>query len=198
MEHARARHAKKLRHALMGDAGSGTVLPLRKKQLRHGHAQRSPRPNRRTLSSGSSLLHDLRNEIFMLTNAARAAERLPLLSRNTLLDFAAQNHAEDMYRNRYYEHDSLDGRTFADRIRKEGYVGLDPAACRCRIQVHLAENIAKGQQTPAQVVNQWLASPEHWENILSTSFADIGIGVYENLWVQDFGSLEVKFLKRSD
>ncbi|HEY5498353.1 MAG TPA: CAP domain-containing protein, partial [Syntrophales bacterium] len=38
---------------------------------------------------------------------------------------AARAHAEDMLANGYYSHDSLDGRTYVDRIRQTGYDPLD-------------------------------------------------------------------------
>ncbi|MHB9098555.1 MAG: CAP domain-containing protein, partial [Syntrophales bacterium] len=38
---------------------------------------------------------------------------------------AAKAHAEDMLANGYFAHDSLDGRTYADRIRQTGYNLLD-------------------------------------------------------------------------
>lgn len=38
---------------------------------------------------------------------------------------AARAHAEDMLANGYYSHDSLDGRTYVDRIRETGYDPLD-------------------------------------------------------------------------
>lgn len=38
---------------------------------------------------------------------------------------AARAHAEDMLANGYYSHDSLDGRTYMDRIRETGYDPLD-------------------------------------------------------------------------
>ena len=53
------------------------------------------------------------------------------------------------------------------------------------------ENIAKGQTSPAQVVNSWMNSQGHRENILSTKFTDIGIGVAKDsngtlYWTQMF------------
>ncbi|NLM13008.1 MAG: hypothetical protein GX209_04600, partial [Epulopiscium sp.] len=39
------------------------------------------------------------------------------------------------------------------------------------------ENIAKGQQTPAQVMNAWMNSPGHRSNILGTSYTQIGVGL---------------------
>ncbi|MEA2015069.1 MAG: CAP domain-containing protein [Thermodesulfobacteriota bacterium] len=48
-------------------------------------------------------------------------EGLPPLSFNLQLYRAAGGHVKDMLENGYYSHDSLDGRTYEDRIRESGY-----------------------------------------------------------------------------
>ncbi|MBR6770619.1 MAG: hypothetical protein IKM28_05180 [Lachnospiraceae bacterium] len=52
------------------------------------------------------------------------------------------------------------------------------------------ENIAWGQKTPEEVVNAWMNSEGHKDNILNSSFTSIGVGCYENngilYWVQLF------------
>lgn len=90
---------------------------------------------------------------------------------------AAQAHSEDMAAAGYFAHDSLDGRTFADRIRAAGHP--DPGA----------ENIAQGQPDAAAVVEAWLASPGHRRNIEDCSLATIGVGLAgtARYWTQDFG-----------
>ena len=54
----------------------------------------------------------------------------------------------------------------------------------------VGENIAWGQATPEAVMNTWMGSPGHRQNILSSSYSKIGVGVTEengNLyWVQLF------------
>jgi len=50
---------------------------------------------------------------------------LPPLTFHTALAKAARVHAADMLANGYYSHDSLDGRTYEDRIRETGYEPLD-------------------------------------------------------------------------
>ncbi len=52
-------------------------------------------------------------------------EGLPPLTFNLQLYTAARAHAEDMFKEEYYGHDSPDGRTYEDRIREAGY---DPLA----------------------------------------------------------------------
>ena len=59
-----------------------------------------------------------------------------------------------------------------------------------------AENIAAGQKTPKNVVNAWMNSPKHRENMLNPKYTTIGIGFtkmsndpkkYNYYWVQVFG-----------
>ena len=51
-----------------------------------------------------------------------------------------------------------------------------------------AENIAKGQKTPAAVVNAWMNSSGHRKNILNAGFTHIGVGYADggNYWTQMF------------
>jgi uncharacterized protein YkwD len=50
------------------------------------------------------------------------------------------------------------------------------------------ENIAKGQSTPAQVVEAWWNSSGHRANILNSSYTQIGVGYVADgkYWVQMF------------
>lgn len=54
------------------------------------------------------------------------------------------------------------------------------------------ENIAQGQQSAQEVVNDWMNSPSHQENILRAEFTKISIGVLgegaSKIWVQEFFS----------
>ena len=50
------------------------------------------------------------------------------------------------------------------------------------------ENIAKGQTTPAAVVNAWWNSEGHRQNMLNASFTQIGVGYVADgkYWTQMF------------
>ncbi|MGA7936518.1 MAG: CAP domain-containing protein, partial [Kovacikia sp.] len=50
-----------------------------------------------------------------------------------------------------------------------------------------AENVAQGQQTPEAVVQSWMNSPHHRDNLLSPGYQDLGVGYANNYWTQDFG-----------
>ena len=92
----------------------------------------------------------------------------------------AAGHANDMAVNQYFEHRDLAGRSPADRVRAIGY--------REKI---VGENIAYGPTTPEEVVQGWMHSPGHCENIMDSRFAEMGISYapahstrHELYWVQ--------------
>ena len=114
--------------------------------------------------------------VFAIVNQERAAQGLPAYAWDTALARAAQLHAEDMVAQDYFDHESLDGRSFSDRTDMAGY-DASPAG----------ENIAAGQRSPEQVMTSWMNSPGHRNNILSERANEIGVGLYENHWVQVFG-----------
>jgi uncharacterized protein YkwD len=111
------------------------------------------------------------------TNTRRQSAGCPALKLDPRLTAAAQRHASDMAAGSYFSHTSQNGTTFDARIRASGY--RSPGG----------ENIAQGQQTEAEVVGDWMASPGHRRNIVDCSFTAIGVGFDSNgnYWVQDFG-----------
>jgi hypothetical protein len=127
-------------------------------------------------------------QIVELTNLQRASRGLPPLKRVDSLDAAARYHAVDMAQDDYFDHDSYDrsGGSLEmvcgtwDRIRTY-YSGAH------------AENIAAGHSTPESVMNAWMNSEHHRNNILSSSSWEIGVGYYccggewSRYWVQNFG-----------
>ena len=96
---------------------------------------------------------------------------------NAALTTAAQGHSDEMARTGVMSHDSADGSTPWDRMAAAGYTGGT-----------LAENVAAGQATAQQVMDSWMNSEGHRANILNCSYTDIGDGVTDNYWTQDFGA----------
>jgi len=99
-----------------------------------------------------------------------------------MLNDAAGEHARDMVRNNYFEHQGSDGSQPKDRIQRAGY--------RHRLA---GENIALGPESAEEVVAGWLASPGHCANIMEPRFQDTGVGLASGsrrgqiYWVQTFG-----------
>jgi uncharacterized protein YkwD len=76
----------------------------------------------------------------------------------------AFGHADDMAKHNYFEHEDLIGRSPADRVRAVGYQ-----------EKLVGENIAYGPKSAEEVVQGWLDSPGHCENIMDPRFAEMGI-----------------------
>lgn len=122
------------------------------------------------------------DEVVDRTNRARAEHGLGPLSWADRLAAAAQAHNDDMVRRAFFAHESPDGRSVADRVRSAGY--------DYRV---VAENIAAGQRTAAEVVQGWMHSPGHRANILHADVREIGVGftaagAYGTMWTQVFGT----------
>lgn len=117
------------------------------------------------------------NEVLRLVNVERAKQGLSALQMDESVRNVARVKATDMYKNRYFDHTSPTYGTPFEMLKKYG-ISYRAAA----------ENIAKGQKTPQQVVNSWMNSSGHRANILNAKYTHIGIG-YEangNHWVQMF------------
>jgi uncharacterized protein YkwD len=99
---------------------------------------------------------------------ARCGERsfgpAPPVRLSGTLAGVAFGHANDMARHNYFEHEDLAGHSPADRVRAVGYQ-----------EKLVGENIAYGPKSADEVVQGWLDSPGHCENIMDPRFAEMGI-----------------------
>jgi uncharacterized protein YkwD/outer membrane protein assembly factor BamB len=146
-------------------------------------------------------LEGYKSQVFQLINAQRAANGLPALQGVGPLGTAAQSYSETMMRATaggpvFLSHTGPDGTTFDARIRQAGYDWFT-----------IGENLAAGQKSPQEVVNAWMSSPGHRENILSPDFRDIGVGLavgpgtwpggYQDpqvfWWTTDFGNSRTSY-----
>jgi uncharacterized protein YkwD len=110
---------------------------------------------------------------FCLMNAMRANAGVPALRQQDELAQASVGHSQDMVDNKYFAHDSQDGRDVVARLKAVGYI---PASGEWVI----GENLAWGSgalATPKALVNAWMNSPPHRENLLAADFQEVGMGV---------------------
>ena len=127
----------------------------------------------------------MRSDMLVRLNQERQAQGLSALKLNDQLTAAAQAHTDDMIAQSYFSHTSLDGRTPADRVTATGYQWRA-----------VGENIAQGQYSVTEVMDGWMASPGHRENILTPGFTEVGISLslgqnkdwYTTEWAQEFGT----------
>jgi len=88
----------------------------------------------------------------------------PPVRLSATLDGVALGHASDMAEHGYFDHEDLHGLTPAERVRAVGYR-----------ESLVGENIAYGPATVEEVVQGWLASPGHCQNIMDPRFAEMGL-----------------------
>jgi uncharacterized protein YkwD len=115
----------------------------------------------------------VRAAILCLHNHIRVQAGLPALKDNAKLRKAAIGQSNDMVANGYFDHTSLDGDTFVDRIVGAGYVKRNDGWT-------LGENLAWGTgdlSTAQGVMNAWMNSPGHKANILKKAYREVGIGI---------------------
>jgi uncharacterized protein YkwD len=134
----------------------------------------------------------IRARVVELVNDARSHARrcgserftaAPALKVSKNLNAAAADHARDMAKRKFFEHQGSDGTQPRDRVLRAGY--------HSRLT---GENIAFGPESAEEVVAGWLHSPGHCANIMDGRFRDIGVGLATGpkrgqiYWVQDFGA----------
>ncbi|MBN2004539.1 MAG: CAP domain-containing protein [Anaerolineae bacterium] len=140
-------------------------------------------------------------EVVEMVNEIRLNNNPPLppLKRAAALDDAARYHATDMGVDNYFPNDPLVSHATYDRDANKKLLYV--CACDERVETYydfiaMAENSAAGQSTPTDVMNSWMNSTGHRNNILSTSNWEIGVGYYQGsgdyyrYWNQDFGRRE--------
>lgn len=106
------------------------------------------------------------SEIVELTNQMRLQMNKKELRSNTRLMSAAQMKAEDMAKQRYFAHTAPDGTVAWDYFSNVGY-----------IYEIAGENLAITNENAEAVIDGWLNSPAHRDNLLSSQFVDFGIGM---------------------
>lgn len=123
-------------------------------------------------------------ELFELTNQKRIENGQSSLVLNPNLSKAAEEKAKHMFENNYWAHIAPDGTSPWKFILDQNYD-----------YSYAGENLAKNFNDSAAVVDAWMNSPSHRDNLLSPNYDEIGFAVvngvldgYETtLVVQMFG-----------
>lgn len=105
-------------------------------------------------------------QLLSLTNAKRQETGLTPLSLNSQLSQAAAGKAADMFTKSYWAHTSPEGKLPWDFIVGAGYK-----------YTVAGENLAKNFNNSAGVVDAWMASATHKENLLKPAYRDIGFAI---------------------
>ena len=111
-------------------------------------------------------------QLFSSANDVRRQHHLGALRTSPALAEVALAHAQDMARNDYLSHVNPEGQDPLQRVQAAGIEGFKL----------LAENIGSSNVTDDRVltiVEEWLRSPRHRENLLNPAFNTSGVAVVE-------------------
>ena len=108
---------------------------------------------------------DFADKVFELVNAERAKENLAPLQKLDALTKVSVIRAWEIYVK--YGHNRPNGAKFGTAFTENG---LEYS--------YAGENIAAGQTTPEDVVNAWMNSQSHKDNILNPDAVYMGVGLY--------------------
>lgn len=100
-----------------------------------------------------------------LTNDVRKQHSLNTLDNNPLLNQAAANKVKSIFADQHFSHTGKNNEKFSSWIKSAGYDNY----------VIVGENLALGYYDQQAMMEAWLNSPKHRDNILSPFFNDIGI-----------------------
>jgi uncharacterized protein YkwD len=148
--------------------------------------QRGRAAAQRDVTSSQALSTDPRGSVqqqaLTLVNESRRKGGCDNLTVDKRLITAANKHASEMARRGYFAHEDSRGERAGDRVEDAGYKWS-----------RYGENIARGQDSVAEVVDGWLKSPEHRENIMDCGLREVGVGLAfaadrTPYWVQDFAT----------
>ena len=120
----------------------------------------------------------IKAEVVKIVNQERAKVNLPPLKEDAKIDAAADVRAREL--ETLFSHTRPDGSVCSSVLNEFG------------ISYYAAgENIASGYSSPSSVMNGWMNSLGHRQNILTDYFGKIGIGYYKapngyKYWVQLF------------
>lgn len=105
-------------------------------------------------------------KLYSLTNQERTKYNLPPLIYNEKLAQAAEKKAQDMFKNDYWAHYSPDGETPWNFMLGSGYK-----------YEYAGENLAKNFLFSENVVDAWMKSESHRENVLRREYEEIGFAI---------------------
>ncbi len=105
-------------------------------------------------------------QLLELVNQKRKENGLASLSINPELSSAAQSKARDMFTKDYWAHNSPDGKTPWVFFKDANYN-----------YVYAGENLARGFNNAQDIVDAWMESVKHRENLLSSNYRDVGFAV---------------------
>lgn len=121
----------------------------------------------RVLGYASSITPE---KVVRMTNAEREEKTLEPVRYNQVLSEAALAKAQDMFSDQYWAHVAPDGKQPWDFLADAEYT-----------YTLAGENLARDFMTTEAMVEAWMKSPSHRENILQSRYTEIGVAVVDGI-----------------
>ena len=147
--------------------------------------------------NSNAWVRGLIEEIHRLVNVERSQANISALDYDVRLEAVARLHSIDMGRNNYFAHDTLEGLSPTDRAVDLGYdcrkdfgsyyvegigenihQGWLYSAYRVKNGVSVGEDYLSVKALARLIVEGWMDSPGHRDNILTASYDRQGLGVF--------------------
>jgi uncharacterized protein YkwD len=126
-------------------------------------------------SKGVYYLQDLEKKVFRLTNEARRKEGLSTLAERENLIAKARAYSEDMLRRKFFSHVNPEGLSVKERV-VPGYA-LPISRAGENLWSGTGQDLADKNLLARSIVDSWLLSPGHRENLLHPDYTHMGVGV---------------------
>ena len=120
----------------------------------------------------------IQEQMLSAVNKERAKVGVAPLKLYNPINETSQVKAKDMYQTGVFSHYSETLGYFYNQYDNAGLFYMAGG-----------ENIAMGQDSVASVMNSWMNSEGHRENILNEKYTYLGVGYYNGYWVQQFLTL---------
>lgn len=137
-------------------------------------------PNQKLNIPNIDNVKNVEEEVLTLVNQERSKIGLKPLQMDWELARVARMKSQDMAQKNYFSHTSP---TYGSPFDMMKHFGINFRTA--------GENIASGQQTPKEVMESWMNSQGHRENILKPDYTHLGVGYYRggsygHMWTQMF------------
>ncbi|MGL4790111.1 MAG: CAP domain-containing protein, partial [Anaerotignaceae bacterium] len=126
-------------------------------------------PTSPTVTITNAVLKAQELENIDAVNAFRTNYGVPTLKYDEIATITARNHSQDMADHNYFSHTDLNGLEPWDRFTNSGGTYSS-----------VGENISAGDWSGIEAFDAWLNSSTHRDNMLSTDFTYIGVGLGYN------------------
>jgi hypothetical protein len=116
-----------------------------------------------------------------LTNDVRARHGLSVLQSSGRLDAVARAHSADMCRRGFFDHTNPDGAGPAQRLAT-AFPEYRGSAGENIFMIDSSQDLIRGPhdraRVAAQLVDGWMESPGHRQNILEPGYTHLGVGIH--------------------